>query len=357
MIEVLIVDDSTMLRKVLERLLTEDPEIRVVGRAESGEEALRFLESRSVDAITMDIEMAGLDGFETTRRIMERRPCPVVIVSSRWNPVEVERTFQAMDAGAVALFPKPGDSEELAHYGAELRRVVREAALAGPPKLLRPRSDSRRQRPFAPRKGAARRGPLKIVALGASTGGPQALAKLLAGLPADFPLPLLVVQHIASGFLEGLAWWLSNATPLVVKIAEEGERIDGGTVYLGPEGRHLEMAQDGATLRLTEMAPEHAVRPSASRLFRSVALACGPAVAAVLLSGMGIDGAAELRHLRDIGAATFAQDRESSIVWGMPGEAVRLEAADQVLPPSLIAAALVDLVERSREQDKTNSLP
>lgn len=342
MIEVLIVDDSTTLRRLLERLLTEDPDIRVVGRVFSGEEALRFLERRSVDVVTMDIELSGLDGFETTRRIMASRPCPVVIVSSRWDPSEVEKTFLAVDAGAVALLPKPGAGEDPKLYGGELRRVVREAALAGPPKRRRrPPASQRRSAPAAEGRPSV---PLRVVVVGASTGGPQALAELLAGLPGDFPLPLLVVQHIAFGFLGGLADWLSKVTSLSVKIAEEGP-VEGGTVYLGPEGRHLEMT-DCATLKLTEAPPEHAVRPSASRLFRSVASVCASSSAAVLLSGMGTDGAAELRRLRDLGAVTFAQDRESSIVWGMPGEAVRLDGAGQVLSPSLIASALVDLVGR-----------
>lgn len=333
MTDILIVDDSALLRKCLRQLIEADPTMRVVGQAGSGEEALAFLENRSVHVVTMDIQMPGLDGFETTRRIMERHPVPVVIVSSCWEPVEVEKTFQAMDAGAVAILPKPANLAE-GHdaYGLELRGALAAASQA---RVIRKRS-RRSQAVAVPLKGESRP---SIVAVGASTGGPQALVELLGALPVSFPLPLLVVQHIARGFLRGFREWLEKVTPLEVVIAGDGGRPRPGRVYLAPEGRHLALTADRA-LTLSDAPPEHAVRPSASVLFRSLARVWKGDGAAVLLSGMGTDGAEELRQLHALGAATFAQDRESSVVWGMPGEAVRLGGARYVLPPVQIAETL-----------------
>jgi len=338
-IRVLIVDDSALMRKILERILRSDPGIRVAGCASSGEEALAFLATEAVDVVTMDIHMGGMDGFEATRRIMESgAPRPVVIVSSCWDPMEVEKTFQAMDAGAVAILPKPADlasrSEE---YARELLETVRTAAQSTVARLRK-----RTQEPTFPTVPAARKREIRIAAIGASTGGPQALSAFLAGLPAGFPCPLLVVQHMAPGFTRGLVEWLDKVTPLTVRIAAEGDIPRNGTVSVAPEGAHMTVAPGGA-IRLPDDPPEHMVRPSASRLFRSVASVYGKNAAALLFSGMGADGAEELKKLRDLGAATFAQNRETSVVWGMPGEAVRRNAAEFVDAPPVLASLLTEI--------------
>lgn len=312
----------------------------MVGKAESGEIALRLLETCSADVVTMDIRMGGMDGFETTRRIMEsERPLPVVVISSCWDPMEVEKTFQAMEAGAVAILPKPTnlalDAEE---YGKELLETVRAAASSKVGRLRRKSNVA----PPSRRRGIGRKRDVKIVVIGASTGGPQALAGFLARLSPDFPCPFLVVQHMASGFIVGFAEWLDKTTPLSVKVARDGEDLSGGTVYLAPEGVHLAVCR-GGTLHLSNDPPEHMVRPSASFLFRSAVSAYGENSAALLFSGMGTDGAAEMKILRNLGAATFVQDRETSVVWGMPGEAVRLDAAEYSGSPSALATLLMEI--------------
>ena len=339
MIRVLIVDDSALMRKILKCMLCSDPEIRVAGCACSGEEALAFLATESADVVTMDIHMDGMDGFEATRRIMESdAPRPVVIVSSCWDPMEVEKTFRAMDAGAVAILPKPANlSSGPEEYARELLETVRGAAQSTVARLRKRMPD------FSIAKApAARKREIRIAALGASTGGPQALSAFLARLPAEFPCPLLVVQHMAPGFTRGLVEWLDKVTPLTVRIAAEGDIPHSGTVSVAPEGAHMTVTP-GGTIRLTDDPPEHMVRPSASRLFRSVASSYGKNAAALLFSGMGTDGAEEMKRLRDLGAATFAQNRETSVVWGMPGEAVRLEAAEYVDAPPVLASMLTEI--------------
>jgi len=233
MIRVLVVDDSIVLRKLICRLLVKDPDIEVAGQCENGEQALSFVLSNPVDVVTMDIQMPVMEGFQATKRIMEEKPMPVVVVSSCLEPDDVEKTFKAIEAGAVAVLPKPshraGGFED---YGEQLRRTIKDASLASVGKLLSCRID---------RFGEVDCKSIKTVVVGASTGGPQALAGMLSVIPGDFPAPLFVVQHIASGFLEGMSQWLSSCTDLKVKVANNGERPSPGTVYLAPEGRHMEI--------------------------------------------------------------------------------------------------------------------
>ncbi|HPE64872.1 MAG TPA: chemotaxis-specific protein-glutamate methyltransferase CheB [Synergistales bacterium] len=342
MADVLIVDDSALLRRILKQMLSKDPGLNVIGCVESGEAALQFLENTRVDVVTMDIHMPGMGGFDATRRIMvSPHPVPVVIISSCWDPNEVEKTFEAMDAGAVAILPKPADiSSGDDEYSAELLKTVNEAAVSKVGRLRqRKRPMKSDDAPRNPLQSSERR--ISLVGVGASTGGPQALAEFLARLPADFPRPLLVVQHIAAGFTSGLAEWLGKVTPLPVRVAQNGQKAMNGVVHIAPDGFHMGVRQ-GGFLSLAKDPPEHMVRPSASVLFRSLAAAYGGAAAVILFSGMGKDGAAEMKTLRNMGAATFAQDRESSVVWGMPGEAVRLDAAEHVGSPAAIASLLLD---------------
>lgn len=346
LIKVLVVEDSPVVREFLVHVLGSDPQIRVVGSATNGEEAIEAARRLRPDVITMDIHMPRLNGLEATRRIMETDPRPIVIVSGSHDPGEVATTFEAIEAGALAVLPRPEgigheDHERSAH--ALLRTVKTMAEVRVVRRWPRREGKERGKRAAA----SAPAGPPGIVAIGASTGGPPALHAILAALPADFPAAIVVVQHMAPGFVSGFAEWLAQSCPLPVHLAAHGEPIVPGRVYIAPDGFQTAVAENSRFV-LTRCNGDNGLCPSVSHLFRSIADVFGHNAIAVLLSGMGRDGAQELRELKEKGAATFAQDQKSSVVHGMPGEAIRLEAAMYILPPEDIAPVLVSLASRKR---------
>ena len=341
MINVLIVEDSLVAQKLLARILGADPALSIMGVVSSGEEALHFLEGRQPDVITMDVHMANLDGYETTRRIMEAQPVPIVIVSVSVIPHEVSQVFRALEAGAVAAVEKPPGPGHSEHESLSKKLVQTVKAMAEVKVVRRwARTKSKPEIPLPPVKSSK----IEIVAIGISTGGPPVLETILSRLPADFAAPVLIVQHIAAGFLPGLVDWLTQATKFPTKIALQGELMQPGQAYLAPDGLQMGVTKERIALR--DAPQENNLRPAVSYLFRSVAEVFGASAAGVLLTGMGRDGALELKLLRDKGAITFAQDEQTSVVHGMPGEAIKLGAANYVLPPERIAAMLVSLVNR-----------
>lgn len=321
MIDVLVVEDSQVAREYLKYLLESQPDFRVVGAVGDGAEAVDFVQKRRPDVITMDIQMPRMDGFQATRKIMETNPVPIVIISASWDPQEVEKTFRAMEAGAVAVLEKPGgfghpDSERTMQELVQTVRlmsevkVVRRWARKAPrvaPELL----DDAKRVQFS--------GEVQVVAIGASTGGPSAIQAILAGLPQDFPAPLLIVQHIARGFLQGMADWLAKTTPLPVHIAAAGIYALPGNVYLAPDDLFMGVDR-GGRITLREDDLQSGLCPSASHLFRTVSTVFRDQAVGVLLTGMGKDGAEELRLMKERGATTIVQDRESSVVHGMGGD-------------------------------------
>lgn len=338
MISVLVVEDSAVIRDFLVHLLQAEPGMQVVGTARDGHEAVEAASRCRPDVITMDIHMPRLDGLEATRRIMATRPVPIVIVSGSTDPHEQGISFDAMQAGAIAVMRRPAGPGHPEHE-ATVRELLRTVRLMAEVKVVR-RWPRRAARP-EPRPVRIHASP-RVVAIGASTGGPPVIQTILAGLPGDFPLPLLIVQHIAAGFASGFVDWLSHSSKLSVGLAAHGQPARPGHVYIAPDDRHLELRGDG-TLALTRDAAENGLRPAVSALFRSVGEACGANALAGLLSGMGRDGAEELRALKERGAVTFVQDEESAVVYGMPGEAMRLDAASLVLTPAKIVSTLVSL--------------
>ena len=344
MIRVLVVEDSPVVREFLVHILGSDSGIRVVGTASNGEEALEAVRLERPDVITMDIHMPRLDGLEATRRIMESHPTPIVIVSGSEKSGEVATAFSAMDAGALAVLPRPRGIGHPAHE-ATARELVQTVKLMSEVKVVRRWSRARRDAP-APRPTemgfASEPAKVRIVAIGASTGGPPALQTILAALPKDFPAPLVIVQHMAAGFVRGFVEWLAQSSSLPLHIATHRELMLPGHAYVAPD-EHQMKVERGGRLALTEDGPENGLRPSVAYLFRSIAEVYGCDAVAGLLTGMGRDGAEELRLLKDKGAVTFAQDKDSSVVHGMPGEAIRLDAAMLVLPPEKIAAVLTNL--------------
>lgn len=349
MIEVLVVEDSPVAREFLLYILDSDPEIRIVGSATNGKQALAALKDIKPDVITMDIHMPEMDGFEATRKIMETSPTPIVIVTASLDPREVGTSFRAMEAGALAVIPRP---QGLGHpeHESDARELIKTVKLMSEVKVVR-RWNRARTTPLAAAvreidvNGAP--GEIQVVAIGASTGGPVALQSILSGLSRDFPLPVLIVQHMASGFTEGFAGWLNQTSRLPVHLPAHGEAMLSGHAYVAPDGFQMALNVRGR-IELSRDAPEYGLRPSVSFLFRSLAEVYGRKAVGILLTGMGKDGAAELRLMKGRGGITFAQDEESSVVHGMPGEAIRLGAAMYVFPPEKIAAALQSLVERSQ---------
>lgn len=343
LIRVLVAEDSPTLRDFLVNILSAEADIQVVATAVDGVQAVEAVGRLKPDVVTMDIHMPRLNGFEATRKIMENHPVPIVIVSSTMSD-QVAATFRAIEAGALAFVSRPhgighpdhgtsaGELVQTVRLMAEVKVVRRWPK----PEAIKPRTAPAAAPNIPPRSGA------KIVAIGASTGGPLALQSILTGLPPDFSAPLLVVQHISPGFVRGFVEWLGASSPLPVHLAQPGDRPLAGHVYLAPDGAHMGIGAD--TIRLDDGAPENGLRPAISYLFRSVARAFGANAAGVLLSGMGADGAAELKRLKDIGATTIAQSKESSVVHGMPGVAISLGGATYILGPEEIASQLMQWV-------------
>lgn len=346
-IRVLVVEDSAVVAEFLNHILGSDPALKVVGTVRNGMEALRAARDLRPDVITMDINMPVMDGLEATRTIMETNPVPIVIVSATVDPGEVATTFRAMEVGALAAVQKPVG---IGHpqYRQTADNLVQTVKLMSEVKVVRRWGAQRKNGAFT--VGAStvdRQVPgsrnIKIVAMGASTGGPSVIKRILSEFPADFSSPVLIVQHISPGFLPGFAELLRDSCKLPVTIPGDGEVLQPGHVYLAPDGVHMGVGARGR-IALATHPPENGVKPSISYLFRTVADVFGPGAAGVILTGMGRDGADELKSMREKGAVTIAQDEASSIVFGMPAEAVRIGAATHVFSPDQIASFLTKLV-------------
>ena len=357
MIRVLVVDDSAVLRQSTKLILESDPEIQVVGVATNGAEATALAARLQPDVITMDIRMPKMDGLEAIRAIMAEHPAPIVVVTGIDPDRDMHLFKEATRLGAVAVLKRPESIASPSHkvFVANLIQQVKtmsgikvirrtrshQAADAGTshaaPPLSPPVESGRRSVPdLPPRK-------TEIVAIGASTGGPAALYKILAEMPANFPVPIVIVQHISFGFVEGLASWLNDASPLRVKVAQQGERLAAGHVYVAPDEHHMLMNRfNSITLSTSDPVSGH--RPSVTALFQSTAQSYGPAAMAAILTGMGSDGAIGMKALRDAVAITIAQNQASCVVFGMPKEAIALGGARHVVPLDKIAQSLQELM-------------
>lgn len=340
MIRVLVAEDSPTARALIVGVLDADPEVKVIAEARTGAEAVELASRLRPDLITMDIEMPLMDGLEAARRIMQQTPIPIVVVSSSTNRADADRSLDAIATGALSVIDKPehplsprfdewcalllGTVKAMAHVKV-VRRFPRRAAEGAPPDGTPVRLPPTRE--------------VRIVAIAASTGGPAVLSRILRALPADFPVPILVVQHIAPGFAGALARWLNDNCAPRVQVAVDGEKLRGGRVYIAPDDRHLGVVR--GMVALLDAPAIGGFRPSANHLFESAARAYGAALVAVILTGMGNDGADGLLHVRAAGGRVLAQDEESCVVYGMPREAVRTGAVDAALGPAAIAHQLL----------------
>jgi two-component system chemotaxis response regulator CheB len=341
-IRVLVAEDSLTVRKRLVEVLSEDAELRVVGEAADGREAIELCQRLRPDVVTLDMMMPVMTGVAAVEFIMAYCPTPILVVSASTNRGELFRTYDALAAGAIDVLDKPLGTEADGAWEARLRSTVklvsRIKVITHPRAKLGLPPHAAAARP-APRRDAAT--PARLVAIGGSTGAPGAVVEILRALPTAFPAPVLLVIHINEPFGSAFAEWLDGQSPLRVRYARDGDRPGErrGGVLMAPPGRHLVL--EAGALRLTNGPERHSCIPSVDVLFESVARDAGPDTLACLLTGMGRDGAQGLRAIQLAGGATIAQDEATSVVFGMPREAILLGAADQVLPLPQIGPALV----------------
>jgi two-component system, chemotaxis family, protein-glutamate methylesterase/glutaminase len=380
MIRCLVVDDSRAFRAILRAILSQAQGVEVVGEAADGDEAVAKVHALRPDVVTMDVRMPGKDGLGAIADIMAGAPTPIVVVSAEAGPERQGIAFEALQLGAIEVLGKPrSDGAGRFERDAEaIRLAVR--AVAGLKLVTR---HARARRAVAPVKPAPLRGsdapaprrpaptlvpgtmPVvslapapwtaprpaglpaaeRVIGIAASTGGPAALARILAALPGEFPLPILVVQHIAQGFEGGLVHWLAGETSLRVKLAADGDALAAGSVFIAPDGRHMGIV--AGRIRLWDGAPIRGFRPSGTVLFQSLASECGANAAGLVLSGMGDDGSEGLASLRARGAWTAAQGPATSVIFGMPRAAIERGAAAETLELDEVAAALLKFARRA----------
>lgn len=346
-IKVLVVDDSAVVRQILTELLGSDPQIEVVGAAADPLLAREKIKRLNPDVLTLDVEMPRMDGLAFLENIMRLRPMPVLMVSSLTER-GADITLQALALGAVDFVTKPklDVARGLGDYAVEIIAKVKAAARARVQPLARPAQ--RLETTAAPRPAiatAARfRTTDRLIAIGASAGGTEAIRVVLEQMPPDAPA-IVLTQHIPGGFSRAFVERLDRHSQMLVREASDGEAILPGHAYLPPGDRHLRVIRDGARwrCRIDDGAPVNRHRPAVDVLFRSVAQNAGANAVAAILTGMGDDGARGLLELRQAGAATLVQDEATSVVWGMPGAAYRLGAAQEVLPLDRIAGRLLEL--------------
>lgn len=354
MIKVLLVDDSPLALTLLKRMLSTVPDIEVVGTAKNGEEALRLIPELDPKVILTDLHMPVMDGLEFTKEVMDRYPRPILVVSVSVREGSLN-VFNLLGAGAVDVFQKPKSGLE-AEYLQETEELVKKVRILSGVHVFRrakPIAELRiRNSELKEENHSAFRTPhsaFRLVAIGASTGGPQALQQILAQMPSDFPLPIVCVQHIGEMFLSGLLEWLQSVCQLKVRVAQDGEMPVAGNVYFPPEGTHL-IIDEGGRFRSSMQPPVNGHRPSITLTFNSIAERCGKGAIGVLLTGMGSDGAEGMKAIADAGGTTIAQDEMTSIVFGMPRSAIGLNAAGSVLPLYEIGATILEMGRKSKKE-------
>lgn len=352
-VSVLIVDDSSTVRTLMKRILESDSQIKVCASAPDGETALSLVQSHRPDVIALDLNMPGLNGEEVTKKIMEILPIPIVIVTT--DEKSTSNPFCLLDAGAVAVVPKPGPPGHPRHHDAATQLITVIKALKG---KHPPRYDGRFFAGSAKDEGSWPPGgtPVECIAIGASTGGPQILKQMIDALPANFPIPIVITQHISSGFTGSLVKWINTSSSMSVLVAQDGAKLSPGCVYFAPDDLHMGIAAN-RTIKLSNSGREYGMRPAISYMFRSLVGTMGKRCVAILLSGMGKDGAKEMGALRAKGALTIAQDRASSLIHGMPGEAIACGAACEVMAPDQIIDKLMGLALAYRRSAVPKSPP
>ncbi|RAM52887.1 MAG: chemotaxis response regulator protein-glutamate methylesterase [Hapalosiphonaceae cyanobacterium JJU2] len=349
-IRVLLVEDSQIALVLLKRILTSSPEIEVVGEACTGLEALELIPKVEPDVICTDFHMPYMNGLELTTEVMALYPRPILVISVSVQTDDSKNIFQLLEAGAVDIFPKPSiglvaDDEEFKQELINKIKILSGVKVFRKKRKLTTQRQSLQAENLAGLSSRSLAKP-KLVVIGASTGGPQALKEILTKLPSNFPLPVICVQHIYLGFLQGLIDWLAVDCRLPIQIAQLGDIPQSGRIYFPPEQQHLELDQRGRFI-YSDSPPVAGHRPSVTVTFASVAKFYRQACAGILLTGMGRDGAEGMQAIAQAGGFTIAQDEASSVVFGMPKAAVELGAAQQVLPIQAIAPRLLALLQNN----------
>ena len=354
-IRALVVDDAVVMRKLITEALSRDPDIEVVGTAANGRIGLQKIPQVNPDVLTLDVEMPDMNGLEMLREVRKTYPKLPIIMFSTLTRRGGEATLDAISAGATDYVTKPANvgsvSESIARLEQELIPKIKAhcrvelpsrpaTAGAGLVAGVKPAIAPLKPRVVARRGPAA---PVEVLCIGTSTGGPNALAEVLAGIPKQFPVPILIVQHMPPVFTALLAERLGKRSPLRFHEGADGQRVETGNVYIAPGGRHMEVRREGTSvvIRLQDEPPENSCRPAVDVLFRSVARVYGPATLAVVLTGMGQDGARGCEHVRERQGQVIAQDQATSVVWGMPGAVTEAGLADQVLPLPQVCGAIL----------------
>ena len=346
MVKVLIVDDSRVVSEYLEYILGTDPQIQVIGNVSDGMQAIEFLKRNKPDIITMDIDMPVMNGLEATRRIMSSTPVPIIVVTGSRNAREVQITMEALAAGALSIIKKPVG---IGHPKEEERseKLLTMVKILAKVKVITRRPQPIRkpeQKPVSlkPKPSIVDFNNKKIIAIGVSSGGPPVLQEIFSKITENFPFPILVVQHITEGFLEGMVNWLSRTVMIPIRIATADETILPGHIYFAPDKYQMGVNSTGK-IKLSNCINKKGLCPSVAHLFNSIAVEYKKHSISIILTGMGEDGAKELKILRDAGSITVAQDKESSLVHGMPGVAIKLGAADYVLNSEEITDILKEI--------------
>lgn len=340
-VNVMIIEDSPVVQHLLARSIETDKEIKVISVVDSAEKGIEALSHLNPDVLIVDIFLPKMNGYEFTKHVMATHPIPIIIVSGLFSPNDSDKMFKAFEAGALIILPKPIGPNDT-NYNAKVQELNRYIKLVSSIKLV-----TRRLKPEGKDGDEARLmkhigRKFNVVGIGSSLGGPMALRTIISALPENFPLPILAVQHISPGFLEGMIMWLQKTSKLRIKVGEEGELIKPGCIYFAPDHAHMLVAK-GGVINLVRENKKDVLQPSVSKLFKSIADVYGNSSIAIVLTGMGKDGSQEMVLLKQKGAVTIAQNEGTSIVFGMPGEAIKLGGVEMVLPVEEISENLLNL--------------
>ncbi len=344
-IRVLIVDDSPLINTLFKAMLDGLPDIQVVGEATNGQDAIRMALRLHPNLITMDIRMPQMDGLEAIRQIMSIEPIPIIVVSSSVYASDFNTAFNAIEAGALTVIEKPKGLDEKDFEAVREQLITSIRTLSGVNLILRPHKKTGHLTNIGPKTAMLHSYVLRsiqAIAIASSTGGPPVLAQILSGLPEDFSIPILIVQHNLPAFMPAMVEWLSTRTKIPVSIVQEGMRMEISHIYVAPGDAHLTVTAD-RILHVDHSAPVKGNRPSATRLFQSVASAFDKNAIGIVLTGMGDDGADGLANMASAGAHIMVQDEASSVVFGMPKAVIDRHLADEILSPEEIVTRLTKL--------------